>query len=77
MKSHELAYLLLSVPDTQIATHSNNRTYSGDNMRVCLMVVFGGEKRIGIGDFTRREVNGTNDFVIEEIDGKDRLPDNW
>lgn len=78
MNAHELAKILLDGPDLPIATHANNHTADGDNtMRVTVMRVFGGDANVCIGNLSRRHVNYPNEYVITEIDGGEKLPDNW
>ena len=77
MNTHELARILLENDDMTIAAHANNHTSNDQNIRVCLMKIFGGKTVVGIGNFSRKYVNHPNDYVIKELDGLGELPKNW
>ncbi len=59
MTSHELARLLLTMPDLPVATHAHGHTYLSDDQaashgRIAIGVYRG--KHIGIGDFGSHEL---------------------
>ena len=78
MTSHELAKLLLTLPDLDIATHANNHTcYWSENIRVALMNLYGNRKRILIGNMSKKNLNKPNWYITEMLDGKSDLSDEW
>lgn len=75
MKSHELARLLLTMPDLPIATHANNHTYmsAGSHRgRTCIgILTLGGDnEHIVIGNFQDCDINAPNWYVDEVLHGK-------
>ena len=73
MNSHELARLLLALPDLPVATHANNHTYmSGINTRtheplkVGRLHTYGGD-HIVIGNIMHLEINPPNWYVVEML----------
>lgn len=72
MSSHDLARLLLTLPDLPVATHANNHSYCsyGDRdshgpLRVGKLHHYRGEHLI-IGNFYKLDINAPNWFVAEE-----------
>lgn len=73
--SHDLARLLLSVPDMPVSTHANNHTSAGESFKVGLMQSRHGQS-ILIGNFSRKHINHPNEYVTEVLSGEN-VPDNW
>lgn len=81
MKSHELARLLLTLPDLPVATHAHNHTYSSgaqENshgpLKVGLLAHYSG-KHIVIGDISKRNINAPNWRITEMYHGD--APEEW
>lgn len=81
MKSHELAKLLLTLPDLPIATQAMNHTYAslGDtfshgSLKVGLLKHYSGE-HIVIGDISKKNINKPNWYITEMYLGD--APDEW
>lgn len=81
MNSHELAKILLSLPDLPVATHANNHTYAsyGDRgshgpLKVGLLKHYSGD-HIVIGDISKRNINKPNWYVTEMFHGD--APEEW
>lgn len=81
MRSHELAHLLLTLPDLPVATHAHNHTYSGGGdagshgpLKVGLLKHYSGE-HIVIGNISRRNINAPNWCVTEMFYGD--APAEW
>jgi hypothetical protein len=75
MTAHELAKMLLSVPDLPVATHANNHTYmsgadelSHGTLKVGVLETYGGQ-HIVIGNISKRNINPPNWFVTTMIAG--------
>lgn len=73
MKSHDLARLLLELPNLPIATHAHNHTFSsiGDRFahgdcKVGLLAHYSGDHII-IGDFQANYRNGDNWKVVSNF----------
>jgi hypothetical protein len=63
MTAHELAAILLSVPDLPVVAHANNHTSSAsDRVRVGRL----NRDRIIVGNFLRDDINAPNDVVQTE-----------
>lgn len=80
MKVSELIEILKKCPqDVEVISHADNHTalHGGRcKLRVALMETYAGP-RICIGNMTRRNVDCRNEFIVNELDGKGELPDNW
>lgn len=64
-------------PEMEVATHALNHTQiDRGRARVVLMSTYDGP-RVGIGDFSKRDINAPNWFVIREVDGGSVIPDHW
>lgn len=75
MTSHELARLLLEMPDLPVATHAHNHTYmSGVNehthgsLKIGRLETYGGP-HIVIGDISKRNMNKPNWYISEMLHG--------
>lgn len=81
MTSHDLAKILLANEDLPIATHANNHTYASksdvisDHCKVAILEHYTG-RHIIIGNFSRKELNGQNEYITDVIHGSD-IPKNW
>ena len=71
MTSHELARMLLTLPDIPIATHANNHTYmsgiervSHGALKVGRLHTYGGDHLV-IGNISKRNINKPNWYVVE------------
>jgi hypothetical protein len=76
MNSHDLAKLLLTLPDLPIATHANNHTYMSGNdasshgpLKVGLLETYGGQ-HIVVGNMSRMRINKPNWFVSRMLHGE-------
>jgi len=81
LSSHELARLLLELPDLPVAVHANNATYSSASdgkshgeLNICLLSHYAGE-HIVIGNISKRNINGLNWRVKEMFVGD--APEEW
>jgi hypothetical protein len=81
MTSHELANLLLTLPDLPVATHAHNHTYmsaadsrSHGPLKVGLLETYAG-RHIVLGDINKRDLNSPNWFVSEIFHGD--APATW
>ena len=81
MNSHDLAKLLLTLPDLPIATHANNHTYAsgGDTrshgpLKVGLLKHYSGE-HIVLGNISKRNLNAPNWYVTQMFHGD--APEEW
>jgi len=81
MNSHELAKLLLTLPDLPVATHANNHTYKSGNdvnshgqLKVGLLETYGGQ-HIVIGNMSRMNINKPNWFISSMLHGE--APQEW
>lgn len=81
MKSHDLAKLLLTLPNLPVATHAHNHTYSshGDagshgKLKVGLLKHYSGD-HIVIGDISKLNINKPNWYVTEMFHGN--APEEW
>jgi hypothetical protein len=75
VNTHELARLLLSLPDLPVATHARNETYgsamdasSCGPLKIGLLKTYVGD-HIVIGDISRMNLNAPNWFVSEMLHG--------
>ncbi len=75
MTSHELAKLLLCMPDLPVATHADNHTYavaadaqSHGPLKIGRLVHWAGDHLI-IGNISKRNLSGPNYFVSEMYEG--------
>lgn len=75
VRSHELARLLLELPDLPVATHALNNTWADgertDSMRVGLLSHYAGDHII-VGDISRMNLNSPNYFVSKMFHGEAR-----
>ena len=76
MKSHELARLLLTLPDMPVATHAHGHTYNSEGdarshgkLKVGLLAHYANDAII-IGDIGRRNLNAPNWYVLELYHGE-------
>jgi len=81
VNSHELAKLLLTLPNLPVATHAKNNTYSSGGdvgshgpLKVGLLKHYSGD-HIVIGDISKRNINKPNWYVTEMYYGD--APDEW
>ncbi len=77
MTTHELAHLLLTLPDLPVATHANNHDwFSRDcgGMTVARTRHYTGE-HIQLGNISRRMTNAPNWLVLESYNRD--LPNHW
>ena len=81
MNSHELADILLDLPDLPIATHALNYTYAsyGDSfshgsLKIGLLKHYSGDHII-IGDISKRNLNKPNWYITEMFYGD--APEEW
>lgn len=76
MKSHDLARLLLTLPDLPVATHANNHTAADAPSRtnVALLEHYAGQFII-IGNFGKRMLNPPNWHISEAFACE--LPNEW
>lgn len=78
MNSHDLARLLLTLPDLPVATHANNHTYldrlDGRELGVGLLYTYGGDHII-VGNISKRNINKPNWYVKEMYYGD--APSEW
>lgn len=78
MTSHDLARLLLTLPDLPVATHANNHTYMsglrGAPLKVGRLHTYGGD-HIVLGNIGKRNINGSNWHVTEMLHGD--APEEW
>lgn len=81
MNSHELAKLLLSMPDLPVATHANGHTYmshtdknSHGQVKIGRLESYGGPHII-IGDISKMNINAPNWYVSEMLYGD--APAEW
>jgi hypothetical protein len=81
VNSHELARLLLTLPDLPVATHAMNHTYcSGSDAEACGPLKVGrlhhySGDHIVIGDILKRQINPPNWYVTEMFFGD--APEEW
>lgn len=75
MNSHELAALLLSLPALPVSTHANNHTALNDDVKVGLLDSYKGSSII-IGNFSRLNLNGSNERVTRVLSGH-KVPKDW
>lgn len=83
MKSHELARLLLTLPDLPIATHANNHTFMScgshgrpADVRVGVLSLGGDREHIVVGNFHSCDINAPNWYVSELLFGAaDPMPE--
>lgn len=72
MNSHELARLLLTMPDLPIATHANDHVFtSGNNkgaLKIGLLKHYAGEHVI-VGDISRTNLNRPNWYITKMLHG--------
>lgn len=80
--SHDLARLLLSLPDLPIAVHANDRTYmshvdacSHGPLKVGRLENYAERPCIVIGDISKRNINKPNWWVSEMYLGD--APEEW
>ncbi len=79
MTSHELARLLLALPDLPVATHAHGHTYMSGSIGVGLVKI--GRMRTPIGDhlvlgnITKRNINPPNWYITEMLHGD--APEEW
>lgn len=71
MKSHELAKILLDLPDMPIATHANNHTYKSDidhvshgSLLIAKLKTYGGDHLV-IGNCSSPDMNKPNWYITE------------
>ena len=76
MNSHDLARLLLTLPDLPIATYAMGNSYSSEGdkdshgpLKVGLFRHYSGANII-IGDIPRMDINGDNGFISEMLLGE-------
>ena len=81
MNSHELARLLLTLPDLPVATHANNHTYmsgidatSHGPLKVGRLHTYGGD-HIVLGNISKRQINPPNWSVKDMLRGD--APEQW
>jgi hypothetical protein len=81
MNSHELARLLLTLPDLPVATHALGRCYfSGSDdrshgpLKIGLAHHYAGDCLL-IGDISRKQINPPNWYVKDMLIGE--APDQW
>ena len=81
MKTHDLAKLLLTLPDLPVATFALNHTYmSGIDstchgpLKVGRLRTCGGD-HIVIGNISKKQINPPNWYVAEMIHGE--APEEW
>ena len=83
MNSHDLARLLLSLPDLPVATHALNHTYCSSEsadaithgkLKVGRLKHYVGD-HVVIGDISKRNINGPNWRVVEMWLGD--APEEW
>ena len=81
MNSHDLARLLLTLPDLPVATHAHNHTYmsgfdgsSHGPMKIGRLHTYGGD-HIVIGDISKRKINAPNWHITEMLHGD--APEEW
>lgn len=81
MQSHELARLLLTLPNLPVATQALNHTYMSSTdasthgpLKIGLLHTCGGD-HIVIGDISKRQINPPNWFVTEMLHGD--APEEW
>lgn len=81
MNSHELARLLLTLPDLPVATHAHNHTYasledagSHGPLKVGLLEHCAGQ-HIVIGDISKLNINYPNWWVVTMFHGD--APQEW
>lgn len=76
--SHELAKLLLSLPDMPIATHANNHTFIsstvGCGFKIGRLETHDGP-HIVIGNISKLNINKPNWYISEMYLGK--VPEEW
>jgi hypothetical protein len=79
MTSHELARLLLTLPDLPVATHANNHTARCDSPAWGLLKVGRlNRDQIIVGNFSRKRINYPNDHIVEVYtDGERATPEDW
>lgn len=75
MTSHELARLLLTLPDLPVATHADNHTAIDDTLDVCHLETYAGPQ-ILIGNPSRKLLNPPNWYITKIYHGGD-IPDQW
>lgn len=79
--SHELARLLLTMPDLPVATHAMNQTYisaahriSHGSLKIGILESYAGQHII-IGDISKRNLNRPNWGVSQMLHGE--APEEW
>jgi hypothetical protein len=77
LSSHDLARLLLTLPDLPVATHANNHTFTSDpdhEAKVGHLHTYRGDQ-IVIGNISKRNVNAPNEYITEMYVGD--APKEW
>jgi hypothetical protein len=79
MNTHDLARLLLTLPDLPVATHAHNHTYMtgashSGALKIGLLQTYGGD-HIVIGNISKRNINGPNYYVTKMLHGD--APEEW
>jgi len=83
MTTHELARLLLSLPDLPVATYANHHVYmsgldqrSHGPLKVGLLETYGGQ-HIVIGNIPRMNLNPPNWYISKMLHGDIWEPPAW
>jgi len=76
MNSHDLAKILLKLPNLPIATHAHNNTYmsktnarSHGPLKIALLKTYGGD-HIVIGDISIKNINPPNWYITNVYVGE-------